>query len=239
MTNSMIPYSFIPGTKANAGEVNANFIALAETVATNKALSSQALSDLQILIENLNNTKLNKSDFFDKVISSPGEDLNDYKTKGVYIFTENTFPQNTPQGDLVGTLTVTGSEDLTVKQVWKNDNDLDTTYTRTYRNETWSEWASGSAIDTKGYCILDNGLILQWGITHLIARGSSALIEHSTVMPNGTLNVQITPFVFSGSTHGDKGSLTWLAYQYSCEGFTILNRHEEAAIAFSWFAIGY
>ena len=30
MTNSMIPYSFIPGTKAKAGEVNANFVAFAE-----------------------------------------------------------------------------------------------------------------------------------------------------------------------------------------------------------------
>lgn len=36
MSNSLIPYSFIPGTKAKAQEVNANFIALADQIAENK-----------------------------------------------------------------------------------------------------------------------------------------------------------------------------------------------------------
>ncbi len=35
MTNSLIPYSFTPGTKAKAQEVNANFIALAEKIESN------------------------------------------------------------------------------------------------------------------------------------------------------------------------------------------------------------
>ena len=37
MTNSMIPYSFTPGTKAKAQEVNANFIALADKIDENNA----------------------------------------------------------------------------------------------------------------------------------------------------------------------------------------------------------
>lgn len=36
MTNSMIPYSFVPGTKAKADEVNANFISLANFIEQNK-----------------------------------------------------------------------------------------------------------------------------------------------------------------------------------------------------------
>lgn len=36
MSNSLIPYSFIPGTKAKANEVNANFIALANQITENK-----------------------------------------------------------------------------------------------------------------------------------------------------------------------------------------------------------
>lgn len=40
MANSMIPYSFIPGTKAKAGEVNANFVALADTIEANKTAAS-------------------------------------------------------------------------------------------------------------------------------------------------------------------------------------------------------
>ena len=35
MTNSLIPYSFTPGTKAKAQEVNANFIALADEITEN------------------------------------------------------------------------------------------------------------------------------------------------------------------------------------------------------------
>lgn len=37
MTNSMIPYSFTPGTKAKAQEVNANFVALADKIDENNA----------------------------------------------------------------------------------------------------------------------------------------------------------------------------------------------------------
>ena len=49
MTRSLIPYSFTPGTKAKAQEVNANFIALAEKIETNsetiEANKSTAASD--------------------------------------------------------------------------------------------------------------------------------------------------------------------------------------------------
>ncbi|MBO7672980.1 hypothetical protein J6S88_06195 [bacterium] len=45
MTDSLIPYSFVPGTKAKASEVNANFIALADAIdASNDSISD--LSDL-------------------------------------------------------------------------------------------------------------------------------------------------------------------------------------------------
>ena len=40
MTNSMIPYSFVPGTKAKADEVNANFISLANFIEQNKNVNT-------------------------------------------------------------------------------------------------------------------------------------------------------------------------------------------------------
>ena len=48
MTDSMIPYSFVPGTKAKADEVNANFISLANFIEKNKA---SAASDVERLIK--------------------------------------------------------------------------------------------------------------------------------------------------------------------------------------------
>ena len=46
MTNTLIPYSFIPGTKAKAGEVNANFIALAENLQELQSDLSDRIADL-------------------------------------------------------------------------------------------------------------------------------------------------------------------------------------------------
>lgn len=45
MSNSLIPYSFIPGTKAKAQEVNANFIALADQIAENKNYTDMKISE--------------------------------------------------------------------------------------------------------------------------------------------------------------------------------------------------
>lgn len=47
MTNSLIPYSFVPGTKAKAQEVNANFIALAGQISENKTDTDNQLSSLE------------------------------------------------------------------------------------------------------------------------------------------------------------------------------------------------
>lgn len=45
MTNSIIPYSFIPGTKAKAQEVNANFIALANQITENKEYTDSKIEE--------------------------------------------------------------------------------------------------------------------------------------------------------------------------------------------------
>ena len=46
MTNSLIPYSFIPGTKAKASEINANFISLAEEIQNTDNELSERITDL-------------------------------------------------------------------------------------------------------------------------------------------------------------------------------------------------
>lgn len=43
MANSLIPYSFVPGTKAMASEVNANFVALANAVEEAKEFTSESI----------------------------------------------------------------------------------------------------------------------------------------------------------------------------------------------------
>jgi len=53
MTDILIPYSFVPGTKAKAGEVNANFNALAAVIDENKSLAGQAEEQLSGAIETL------------------------------------------------------------------------------------------------------------------------------------------------------------------------------------------
>ena len=48
MTNSIIPYSFTPGTKAKAQELNANFNALAEKIESNNATTVHTTSNATI-----------------------------------------------------------------------------------------------------------------------------------------------------------------------------------------------
>ncbi len=51
MANSLIPYSFIPGTKAMASEVNANFIALAKAVDEGKTFTTEAIEQFNTEFE--------------------------------------------------------------------------------------------------------------------------------------------------------------------------------------------
>lgn len=51
MTNSLIPYSFVPGTKAMASEVNANFLALANKVLEAKQFTSDSIETFNETLE--------------------------------------------------------------------------------------------------------------------------------------------------------------------------------------------
>ena len=45
-TNPIIPYTFVPGTKAKAQEINANFISVADQIQTNSDYVNQKVSEL-------------------------------------------------------------------------------------------------------------------------------------------------------------------------------------------------
>lgn len=164
MTNSMIPYSFIPGTKAKAGEVNANFIALAELIEQNKTIAKGDIADVQEAMKD----KADKLELInDHTVSEEGTDLNDYKTSGTYIFSSLYTPLNIPT-ETAGVLLVTGKDDSTIKQIWFCDGSNKAIYTRNYQNETWTSWSciTGSTnYNNPGYLILPNKIKIQWGIT--------------------------------------------------------------------------
>jgi hypothetical protein len=50
---TIIPYSFTPGQKAKASEVNANFIALADKISENREYAAQNHAQLNNLIDNV------------------------------------------------------------------------------------------------------------------------------------------------------------------------------------------
>jgi len=94
MTNSMIPNSLIPGTKANASDLNENFAALANAITQMKNSASADISNLNDtlndMVEKVNNEKADKSDLITEfTITEEETDLNNYKKKGTYIFSEN------------------------------------------------------------------------------------------------------------------------------------------------------
>lgn len=90
MANSMIPYSFIPGTKAKAGEVNANFIALADIIEANRQTAAGDIEDVNEVLK----TKADKTELINEhTILETDTDLNDYKTKGAYVFISKYKPK--------------------------------------------------------------------------------------------------------------------------------------------------
>jgi hypothetical protein len=160
----MIPYSFIPGTKAKASEVNANFIALADTITKNKETAYDDILDVKELMKD----KADKDELITNFTVSTAEtDLNDYTTVGTYVFSSLYTPNNIPKGE-AGILVVIGVDDSTIKQVWYCDGEYGEIFTRNYQDSEWSEWSSivgEASLDTVGgYLRLANGLLIQWGI---------------------------------------------------------------------------
>ena len=162
MTNSMIPYSFIPGTKAKASEVNANFIALADKIDSNKSSCDANISDINEILE----TKADKTELITEfTVTESDTNLDNYKTKGTYIFSSLYTPENIPKGTS-GMLIVTGNEESKIKQVWYCDGENPEIYTRNYTNSAWGSWYSLTGIIKKsnlGYLKFPNGLLIQWG----------------------------------------------------------------------------
>lgn len=224
MTDSMIPYSFVPGTKAKANEVNANFISLANFIEQNK---NSATSD----IETVNNILKDKADKIELInehtVTESNTDLNNYQTKGTYIFSTLYTPLNIPKGTS-GMLVVTGDKDSTFKQIWFCDGENPEIFTRNFTNEEWGNWHSYNGILSKqstGYLKLQNGLVIQWGY------GNGSIVVYPLAF-----NEVACP-VFSKQGYGGKGaSDAGTAYQnltgfsFGCGGvFSFLN----------WIAIGY
>ena len=162
MADSMIPYSFIPGTKAKAGEVNANFIALADAIEANRLTTAGDIEELNETLE----TKADKTELVNShTVTSSGTDLNNYTTNGTYIFPATVTPYNIPKGNS-GTLIVTGDSASMIKQIWHCTEDNPEIFTRNYSNSAWSAWRSVTGIIValnSGYVRFPNGLIIQWG----------------------------------------------------------------------------
>ena len=114
----------------------------------------------------MDNEKADKTELINEhTVTEDGTDLDDYTTKGTYIFSTVYTPENIPKGTS-GTLIVTGDEDSVIKQIWFCDGENPEIFTRNLSSETWSDWYSHCGIvnkDTSGYLKLTNGMVVQWG----------------------------------------------------------------------------
>jgi len=164
MTNSMIPHSFVPGTKAKAGEVNENFISLANYIEQNKSSATSDIEELREVVD----TKADKTELItDHTVTNSNTNLNTYKTKGTYIFTSAYTPENIPSGT-AGMLVVTGDIDSCIKQIWFCEGTNAQIYTRNFIDSVWTAWASLNGNfkrSLNGYLKIANNMIFQWGTT--------------------------------------------------------------------------
>lgn len=167
MTDSMIPYSFIPGTKAKASEVNANFVTLADLIIQNKNLSSDQVQELSDEINETLSKKADKTELVtEHTVTTGGTNLNNYLTKGTYIFSSSVTPTNIPKGK-AGVLIVLGEKGSELKHIWVCNGAYPEIFTREYINGAWGYWYPSLGMlqvsGTIGYIKFPNGLIIQWG----------------------------------------------------------------------------
>lgn len=225
MANSMIPYSFIPGTKAKAGEVNANFIALANTIDANKATASEDIEDLKEILE----TKADKTELINEhTVTESDTDLNNYKTKGTYIFSATYKPKNIPKGE-AGMLIVTGDEKSIIKQIWFCTEENSEIFTRNFANEEWGEWDSFNGEvkkDVNSYLKLANGIIIQWGtvagkiVTYPIAFSTKAtpiFSKNGWAASTERSDTGLASQTLAGFSIGSGGvfnNMNWIAFGY-------------------------
>lgn len=225
MTNSMIPYSFIPGTKAKAGEVNANFIALANIIEKNKGITTENILEISEIL----NKKADKTELITNFTVTDAEtNLDSYKTVGTYVFSSLYTPLNIPKGTS-GILAVSGCENSTIKQIWYCDGTNEEIFTRSYQNSEWTNWQSNIGIFEQGdigYMSFPNGLLIQWGyaggktVTYPIAFSTLAC---PIALKNGCgteFTKSDTGFTaesltgFSYNTSGRYHTLNWIAIGY-------------------------
>lgn len=229
MTNQMIPYSFIPGTKAKASEVNANFISVANAIEKNNSDVSHDIDEINGKVKEITDTKADKTELItEHDVEEPATDLNDYKTKGTYIFTSETAPSNSPSEGAEGILFVTGT-DTAVKQIWFSYGENSEIYTRSFKDESWSAWSSNTGninLANPGYLEMPNGLLIQWGnkssgsVTYPIAfntvgspvcakNGQSSSFSRSDT---GISSQSLTGFSLASA--GVFSSQNWVAFGY-------------------------
>lgn len=229
MTNSSIPYSFVPGTKAKANEVNANFVALADAIEQNKTNNTNEISELKSIIENVKNIKADKSEIVtEKKVNEAATSLNDYKTKGTYIFLDKT-PIDAPKGS-TGILIVLGLESSQLKQIWINNGNNAEVIFRDYIDGTWNKWtyAAGGAVlkGNTGFYRFTNNMYLQWGVgtaanvTYPISYSTFASVVFSKNGFGASYERSDTGFVsqsltgFSIGTGGLMSNINWIVIGY-------------------------
>ena len=231
MTNSMIPYSFVPGTKAKASEVNANFAALANVITQNQTSSANSIQNLLNQVENISEILTEKADrselLTNILVTETNTNLNTYLTPGNYIFDSAHAPTNPPVGTS-GMLVVIGT-DTKIKQMWYSDNTNTAVQIRNFTNSEWSSWVSEAGIFTlnnPGYLKMPNGIIIQWGN----ATGTSYTYP---IAFQSMANVVITK---SGSSNAYERSDSGISSQ-SLTGFSYTSNGVCNNI--NWIVIGY
>ena len=228
-----IPYIFVPGTEAKATEVNTNFEYVLRAIESMDQTSASSVVHLDgdetivgkktfttaITVPNIelmpSNTAMNGG-YLDFHFAGSAADY----TARIIEATRGylSINQNPPANDATTKIATTAWVSNKVKNIENSS-------TTTGSASSWFKTSTGTYVE--------------FGTTGQIGRGGSGIVTLPQAMPNAIRSVQITPLSWSGSTHGDKGSLTWVADSFTKSTFRILNRHEECAIAFSWVAYGY
>ena len=97
----------------------------------------------------------------------------------------------------------------------------------------------GASLSQNGWCLLPNGLIMQWGTTGSLRYDTSINILFPTPFPSTCLNITASPRAINPQTY--EGSTSAYTSNVTRTGATLTNDSSTSreAFAITWFAIGY
>ena len=198
--------------------------------------------------ENIKSSSSDSRSVADKLniheITVSGEDLNDYKNHGIYVFSLAAAPTNKPIGSSGFLIVLPG--DLYVKQIWIRTVSSGTNYHQTYVRDfntttnAWGTWKRYGVVSSYGAIVNDQGGFYGYNgyasnANNTFTQGQYHVNNSTTGLPAGASKYGILQVMVGdgGIEQNDSNAHSWCTQVYYSNGGGVYTRTRTKTSA-SW-----